>query len=285
MIGAMAAHTDNTIVVDAPIDFVWDLTNDVRSWPELFTEYDTVEVLEDDGDAVTFRLTMKPDENGDAWSWVSRRTPDKTTWTARAQRVETGPFEYMHLRWHYQELDGNRTLMRWSQDFTMKPEAPIDDAGMRDRLNHNTAVQQRAVKAAVEARRRRVVDAAEVPANRRRGADLRTMLSPPRVGATAGFSGTVRLEPGERITEHHHPYSEEFIHVVEGELRVDLAGAPTTVRADQAVFVPKGVPHRIVNDSAVPVRVVFFLGPLAPSPDLGHVDTEESPRPAEAASG
>jgi len=46
------------------------------------------------------------------------------------------------------------------------------------------------------------------------------------------------------------------------------------VRADEAVFVPKDVPHRIVNASDQPVRVVFFLTPLAPRPELGHVDTE-----------
>jgi len=275
----MAANTDNEIVVDAPIEFVWAVTNDVRAWPELFTEYDSVDVLEEDGDTVTFRLTMKPDENGNAWSWVSRRTQDKPTWTVRAHRVETGFFEYMNLRWYFRRLDGDRTLMRWTQDFTMKAAAPIDDEGMRERLNRNTVVQQRAVKAAVEARRLRVVAAADVPANRRRGADLRTMLSPPKVGATAGFSGTVRLAPGEVITEHYHPYSEEFIHVVEGELQVELAGEPTTVCADQAVFVPKDVPHRIVNASSAPVRVVFFLSPLAPSPELGHVDTETLDEP------
>ena len=270
----MTGHTDNEIIVDAPIDFVWAATNDVRDWPNLFTEYESIEVLDEQGDTVTFRLTMKPDENGNAWSWVSRRTHDKSTHSVRAQRVETGFFEYMHLRWHFQPLDGNRTLMRWSQDFTMKAAAPIDDAGMQERLNRNTVVQQQAVKDAVEARRHQVVDMANVPANRRRGAALYTMLSPPRVGATAGFSGVVLLAPGEVITEHYHPYSEEFIHVVAGELQTEIAGEITTVFAGQAVFVPKDVPHRILNTSRAPVRVVFFLSPLAPSPELGHVDTE-----------
>jgi aromatase len=62
--------------------------------------------------------------------------------------------------------------------------------------------------------------------------------------------------------------------VVEGELSVDLGEQRQTVRSDQAVFVPKQVRHRIVNSSPAPVRVVFFISPLAPRPDLGHVDTE-----------
>ncbi|TKA11218.1 cupin domain-containing protein [Actinacidiphila oryziradicis] len=270
----MTGHTDNEIVVDAPIDFVWTVTNDIRAWPELFTEYSSTEVLEESAESVTFRLTMHPDENGNEWSWVSRRESDRASWTVRSQRVETGFFEYMHLRWDYQPVGEDRTKMRWQQDFTMKPEAPIGDEAMRERLDRNTPVQMKAVKAAVEARRARVVGVGDVPSNRRRGADLRTLLSPATVGTTCGFSGTVVLEPGEVITEHYHPYSEEYIHVVEGELRVDLGEQRRTVSADQAVFVPKNLRHRIFNDSTAPVRVVFFLSPLAPRPDLGHVDTE-----------
>ncbi|MFD5541250.1 cupin domain-containing protein [Streptomyces sp. NPDC127079] len=270
----MPGHTDNEIVVDAPLDFVWETTNDVRSWPDLFTEYSAVEVLESGPDSVTFRLTMHPDEDGNVWSWVSRRETDRATRTVRSQRIETGFFEYMHLRWTYEPVDDARTRMRWQQDFTMKPQAPVDDTAMQERLNRNTAIQMKAVKHALEARRSRVVGVGDVPANRRRGADLRTQLSPGTVGTTCGFSGTVRLEPGEVITEHYHPYSEEFIHVVEGRLRVDLGEERRTVDADQAVFVPRNARHRIVNESDAAVRVVFFLGPLAPRPDLGHVDTE-----------
>ncbi|MCH5670861.1 cupin domain-containing protein [Streptomyces gilvus] len=270
----MPGHTDNEIVVDAPLDFVWEITNDVRSWPDLFTEYSAVEVLESGPDTVTFRLTMHPDDDGNVWSWVSRRETDRASRTARSQRIETGFFEYMHLRWVYEPTEDGRTRMRWQQDFTMKPQAPIDDAAMQERLNRNTAVQMKAVKHALEARRCRVVGVDDVPANRRRGADLRTQLSPATVGTSCGFSGTVRLEPGEVITEHYHPYSEEFIHVVDGELRVDLGEERRTLGADQAVFVPRNARHRIVNESDAVVRVVFFLGPLAPRPDLGHVDTE-----------
>ena len=32
-------HTDNSIFIDADIDHVWRMTNDLPSWPDLFTEY------------------------------------------------------------------------------------------------------------------------------------------------------------------------------------------------------------------------------------------------------
>jgi quercetin dioxygenase-like cupin family protein/ribosome-associated toxin RatA of RatAB toxin-antitoxin module len=270
----MAAYTENDVIIDAPIGFVWAITNDVRGWPDLFTEYSSVEVLDEGEDRVRFRLSMHPDADGTVWSWVSERTWNRDKWLVRAHRVETGPFEYMHILWRYEELAPDRTRMLWRQDFAMKPEAPIDDAGMRDRLNRNTTIQMAAIKERVEARRRRVVDFTDVPANRRRGGDLRTLLSPNTVGSTAGFAGAVRLAPGERVTEHYHPYSEEFLYVVEGDLRVDLDGEPKALRANQTLFIPIQARHRLVNVGGGPAVVVFFLSPLAPRPDLGHVDTE-----------
>ncbi|BCJ56169.1 hypothetical protein Asp14428_76440 [Actinoplanes sp. NBRC 14428] len=280
----MPESTDNEIVIDAPIGFVWQLTNDVRRWPELFTEYASAEILEESGSSITFRLSMHPDENGTVWSWVSQRTTDRATWSVRAHRVETGPFDHMNIQWQYEELGPESTRMRWRQTFAMKPSAPIDDAGMRDRLNANTVVQMAVIKERVELARRRVMDFADVPANRRRGGDLRTLLSPATVGSTSGFAGAVRLAPGETVSEHYHPYSEEFLYVVEGELRIDLDGDPRTVRANQTLFVPKGVRHRMVNAGGGPAVAVFFLSPLAPSPELGHVDTEEVAEPSAALS-
>jgi len=146
----MAGHTDNEIVINASIDEVWDTTNDVVNWPDLFSEYAKAEILEQSGQTVTFRLTMHPDDDGTVWSWVSERTPDPASHTVRAHRVETGPFEFMNIFWEYTEVpDGVR--MRWVQDFHMKPQAPADDAGMTEHLNRNTAIQMKLIKDKVEA--------------------------------------------------------------------------------------------------------------------------------------
>ncbi|MCG5219141.1 polyketide cyclase [Streptosporangium sp. KLBMP 9127] len=126
------------------------MTNDVESWPELFSEYASVEILDRRAGSVRFRLTMHPDEDGNVWSWVSERTPDRRTGTVRAHRVETGPFAYMRIFWEYREVaDGVR--MRWVQDFRMKPSAPVDDYAMTDHLNRNTVVQMNRIKGIIEA--------------------------------------------------------------------------------------------------------------------------------------
>lgn len=122
--------------------------------------------------------------------------------------------------------------------------------------------------------RHKIVSLNDVEPNRRRGGDLRAMLTPAAVGATSGFMGVALIEPGDRIGEHYHPYSEEFVYVVQGELEVDLDDVTHPIRADQGLMVPIGMRHRFRNVGDVEARMVFHLGPLAPKPSMGHVDTE-----------
>lgn len=111
--------------------------------------------------------------------------------------------------------------------------------------------------------------------NRRRGGDIRVTLSPKTVGSTSGFGGVLRLEPGEFVSEHYHPYSEEFLHVVRGELEMTLDGEPVVLGPGDSLLVPINVRHRLVNVGSVEAYAVFHLSPLAPRPELGHVDTEQ----------
>nr|CAP12603.1 aromatase [Streptomyces olivaceus] len=142
--------TDNTITIRAPFDLVWRRTNDVESWPTLFAEYASVDVLRRDGDAVEFRLTTRPDADGKVWSWVSRREPDLASRTVSARRVETGPFRFMHLTWTYQETpDG--VVLRWIQEFEVADEAPFDDAAMAERIDRNTRLNMGRIKQLIEA--------------------------------------------------------------------------------------------------------------------------------------
>ena len=148
----MPARTDNAIVINAPLDFVWDTMLDVEGWPNLFSEYASAEVLKRDGNTVRFRLTTHPDEDngGQVWSWVSERTSDAKTRTVKAHRVETGPFEFMNIEWYYEPTTDGGTKMRWVQDFHMKPQAPVNDEQMTDRINTNSKIQMALIKEKVE---------------------------------------------------------------------------------------------------------------------------------------
>lgn len=145
----MAGRTDNSVVIDAPMELVWNMTNDVSQWAVLFAEYAESEVLAIEGDTVRFRLTTQPDEDGKQWSWVSERTPDPESRTVTARRLDNGLFEYMNIRWEYTE-EPNGVRMRWIQEFTMKPSAPVDDSGAEDHLNRQTVKEMARIKKLVE---------------------------------------------------------------------------------------------------------------------------------------
>lgn len=121
----------------------------------------------------------------------------------------------------------------------------------------------------------------DVVANTRRGGDLRVLLSPRTVGSTSGFMGAGWLQPGQRITEHYHPYSEEFLYLVRGHLIARVDGErEIELGPGEALMVPKSIRHCLNNVGEQEAFFVFHASPLAPRPELGHVDTEAVADPA-----
>ncbi|OGX28054.1 MAG: hypothetical protein A2787_07275 [Omnitrophica WOR_2 bacterium RIFCSPHIGHO2_01_FULL_48_9] len=111
-------HTRNHIVINAPYNIVFDISNQIERWTELFgKEYAKAEVLERKGNEITFRLT---DEDGK--SWVSKRWLHKDQKFAVASRHEPMfPFIYMKIAWFYvEEAEGIKMI--WIQDFEMDPK-------------------------------------------------------------------------------------------------------------------------------------------------------------------
>ena len=123
----------------------------------------------------------------------------------------------------------------------------------------------------------------EVAPDTRRGGDVRTLLSPKSVGCTTGFMGCATIAPGDWIAEHYHPFSEEFVFVVSGNLVAELDGESTEVPAQSGLFVPINCKHRLRNTGDEEAFIVFHLGPLAPRPPMGHVDTEHRTTESSAA--
>jgi putative monooxygenase len=127
------------------------------------------------------------------------------------------------------------------------------------------------------------VAASEVAVNRRRGGDIRIVLGPKTCGSTTGFMGSLTLAPGHYVSEHYHPYSEEFLYVVCGTVQARIDGEQfLDLRTGEGLMIPKDVRHRITNPGTETAFVIFHLCPLAPRPELGHVDTEPQPRPADS---
>ena len=111
-------HTRNSIVIQAPYPLVFDISNKIERWTELFgDEYVKAEVLNREGNEITFRLT-----DDESKSWVSKRWLYKDLKFAYASRWEPMfPFRYMKIIWLYNETPEG-TEMIWIQDFEMDPK-------------------------------------------------------------------------------------------------------------------------------------------------------------------
>ena len=139
------AHTKNSITINAPYEMVFDITNDIERWPELFDEYTEGKILNREGNKITFQLT-----NNQGNSWRSSRILDKENKLCTAQREEPMfPFKYMNLKWTYEE-DEKGVTMTWEQDFEMDPKAKFNDTQAEELINKHSLENMKRIKELIE---------------------------------------------------------------------------------------------------------------------------------------
>jgi len=69
------------------------------------------------------------------------------------------------------------------------------------------------------------------------------------------------IEPGGGADEHVHHREDEGVVVLDGEIELTVAGETRTVRAGEAAWLPRGVPHAFRNASAAPARALGMAAP------------------------
>ena len=69
------------------------------------------------------------------------------------------------------------------------------------------------------------------------------------------------LQPGEEIGEEVHETHDQFFRIEEGRGQVVIDGQSRDVGDDDAVIVPAGARHNVVNTGAAPLRLYTLYGP------------------------
>lgn len=139
------AHTENSIIINAPLDKVYEFTNDIEGWPQMFAEYTDAKILERVGNKITFQLTNKEGK-----SWRSTRVLYPQFHCCAAVREEPKfPFKYMHLFWHYEKVGGG-TKMTWVQDFEMDPSSSYTDEKAVEAINQHSLSNMETIKKLIE---------------------------------------------------------------------------------------------------------------------------------------
>jgi len=139
-------HTVNSIIIEAPYDLVFDISNDIERWTELFGgEYKEAKILKKEENKITFQLT---DANGN--SWQSFRLLFKDYYFTYAQKLEPAfPFKYMKIIWLYTPMS-DRILMTWIQDFTMADGAKFNDEQVEGFINKHSRDNLKIFKEVIE---------------------------------------------------------------------------------------------------------------------------------------
>lgn len=84
-------------------------------------------------------------------------------------------------------------------------------------------------------------------------------------GAAATMLGFSVWQPGASTKQLVHDV-DELCYIVEGEGKLSIGDALVSYRAGQAVLIPAGVPHGVVNDSPAPMAMVYvFSSPAYPT--------------------
>lgn len=69
------------------------------------------------------------------------------------------------------------------------------------------------------------------------------------------------IQPGEEIGEEVHDDRDQFFRVEQGKGEVLIDGNRSTIKSDDAVIVPAGARHNVVNTGDTPLRLYSLYGP------------------------
>lgn len=139
-------HTCNSIVINAPYEKVFDISNDIPRWTELFGgEYKKAEVVKKKGNKITFRLTDDEDR-----SWQSFRFLFKDNYFAYAEREDPKfPFTFMKIVWLYTPKSSG-IEMTWIQHFEMDEKAKFNDIQVEGFINKHSQENLKIFKDVIE---------------------------------------------------------------------------------------------------------------------------------------
>ncbi len=137
------------IEIQRPPQEVFEITNDIERWDQLFNEYSHCEVISRE-DAGRFTKIVFLLRNKEGQEWRSWRILDHQDLVAIAERDEPlFPFEYMHLKWEYRPVPGG-TLMIWTQDFETDPKLEAPESQVIAFLERHGDENQRRMKELLE---------------------------------------------------------------------------------------------------------------------------------------
>ncbi len=99
--------------------------------------------------------------------------------------------------------------------------------------------------------------AGDMPSETYPGGEIHWLVSRKATGAQELTLGQTLIEVGQRNPRHRHPNCEEALYVLAGTIEHVIEGTPNvTMRAGDALCVPRDVWHQAINIGPEPVRLL-----------------------------
>jgi aromatase len=139
-------HTCNSIIINAPYNLIFDISNTIPRWTELFgDEYKEAIVVKKENNKITFKLTDK-----EGRTWQSFRLLLKENYLTYAEREKPKfPFEFMKIIWLYTPKPEGIELT-WIQHFKMDSKAAFTDEQVEGFINQHSKENLKIFKAVIE---------------------------------------------------------------------------------------------------------------------------------------
>jgi mannose-6-phosphate isomerase-like protein (cupin superfamily) len=84
------------------------------------------------------------------------------------------------------------------------------------------------------------------------------------------------LKPGEEIGAEVHEDRDQFFRVEKGAGEVEIDGVRTPVKSDEAIIVPAGARHNVINTGKEPLQMYTLYGPPEHKEGTVHVTKAEA---------
>lgn len=92
-----------------------------------------------------------------------------------------------------------------------------------------------------------------------------------RYGSVGICGGYGKFQPGTSLPCHTHDY-DESITIIEGEATCEVAGRQYRLSRCDTAFVPQGKPHRFLNESDLPMAMIWVYAGSEPSRSVVDVE-------------
>jgi mannose-6-phosphate isomerase-like protein (cupin superfamily) len=84
------------------------------------------------------------------------------------------------------------------------------------------------------------------------------------------------LKPGEEIGEEVHAGHDQFFRIEKGKGVVVIDGTRTKIKGDDAIIVPAGARHNVINDGDKPLKLYTLYGPPEHRDGVVHTTKDEA---------